>query len=67
MKKVDLRNRIDSLENRVSALESQLKSGKDTAGMIVSSWESVLLEFADKFGLDAGELREQVARRKGQK
>lgn len=64
---MDLRNRIDSLENRVSALESQLKSGKDTAGMIVSSWESVLLEFADKFGLDADELREQVARRKGQK
>lgn len=64
---MDLRNRIDSLENRVSALESQFKSGKDTAGMIVSSWESVLLEFADKFGLDAGELREQVARRKGQK
>lgn len=64
---MDLRNRIDSLENRVSALESQFKSGKDTAGMIVSSWESVLLEFADKFGLDADELREQVARRKGQK
>lgn len=64
---MDLENRVKSLENRISALEGQLKSGKDEADVIASLWESVLLEFADKFGLGAKEVREQIARRRCQK
>ena len=59
--------RFDDLEKRVSAIERKLDSGKENAEAIVSSWESVLLEFAEKFGLGAKEVRKQIAKRRGQK
>lgn len=52
--------RLDLAEKRISALECQLQNGKKTADEITSSWESVLLEFADTFGLGANELRERI-------
>lgn len=50
------------LEKRVSALEEELKSGKQNMWDMASNWENVLLEFADAFGLDAKELRKRTVK-----
>lgn len=55
-------NRLLDIEKRVSALEEELKSGKENMRDMISNWENVLLEFADAFGLDAKELRKRTVK-----
>lgn len=48
-----LEERILCLEKRITAIELDLKDGREKLNEIVSTWQDVLIDFADDFAIDS--------------
>ena len=48
-----LEERILVLEKRISDIEAELKNSREKLQEIVSTWQDVLIDFADDFAIDS--------------
>ncbi|MBS5661677.1 MAG: hypothetical protein KHW79_10430 [Clostridiales bacterium] len=48
-----LEERILCLEKRISDIELELKDSREKLNEIVSTWQDVLIDFADDFAIDS--------------
>ena len=48
-----LEERILCLEKRITAIELELKDGRQKLNEIVSTWHDVLINFADNYAIDS--------------
>ena len=48
-----LEERILVLEKRISDIEAELKKSREKLHEIVSTWQDVLIDFADDFAIDS--------------
>lgn len=48
-----LEERILCLEKRITAIELELKYGREKLNEIVSTWHDVLINFADSYAIDS--------------
>ncbi len=48
-----LEERILCLEKRITAIELELKDGREKLNEIVSTWHDVLINFADSYAIDS--------------
>ena len=48
-----LEERILVLEKRISDIEAELKKSREKLQEIVSTWQDVLIDFADDFAIDS--------------
>lgn len=48
-----LEERILCLEKRISDIEVELKNSREKLNEIVSTWQDVLIDFADDFAIDS--------------
>lgn len=48
-----LEERILCLEKRISDIEAELKNSREKLQEIVSTWQDVLIDFADDFAIDS--------------
>ncbi len=48
-----MEERILCLEKRISDIELELKDSREKLNEIVSTWQDVLIDFADDFAIDS--------------
>nr|DAM68918.1 MAG TPA: Maltoporin periplasmic N-terminal extension [Caudoviricetes sp.] len=59
-----LEERILCLEKRISDIELELKDSREKLNEIVSTWQDVLIDFADDFAIDSERIEKLKSERK---
>lgn len=59
-----LEERILCLEKRISDIEVELKNSREKLQEIVSTWQDVLIDFADDFAIDSERIEKLKSERK---
>lgn len=59
-----LEERILCLEKRISDIEAELKNSREKLQEIVSTWQDVLIDFADDFAIDSERIEKLKSERK---